>query len=58
MLLLKYRFLSGAAAMRSVLGVAEGIENRFAGLLTQENDYREFVGKMQTKRYPAIKSND
>lgn len=55
MLLLKYRFLSGAAAMRSVLGVAEGIENRFAGLLTRENDYREFVGKMQTKRYPRNK---
>jgi predicted nucleotidyltransferase len=56
MLLLKYRFLrDGAAAMRAVLGVTEGIENRFAEMLAREDDYQTFVAKMKTKRYTESK---
>lgn len=52
-LLLKYRFIDKKSSdFENVFGVGEGIENRFASLLNQKNDYRNFIATAQTKRYP------
>jgi len=54
--LLKYNFIHrDNNYFQNILGINEGIENRFAAFLDQATDYQQFIKRMQTKRYTANK---
>lgn len=51
--LLQYQFtLKDIGEWPNIMGVSEGIEQRFANFIFQAQSYDDFVGFVKTKRYP------
>lgn len=53
--ILKYTLLINSINFEKILGINEGIENRFINIIKESSSYDEFVNKVATKRYPINK---